>query len=246
MSNEQTPEGEKKGLSPFAWVAIGCSGVLLLGAITAFVVGTFVLNKAKHIAAEVEAAPVVTAAKVIAAANPEIVLLDVDEERRIVTFRNTRTHVEYIADFEDVENGTVRFFSNDGSVSIDLDAGEDDGSLTITTDDGITRLGAGGSAEEVPPWVPAYPGTSPQRAITSDDYAGHWGAYTFTVEDNLQEILDFYTAELEKLGLAITSRTTTPKGALLTAQNADESRMMTVTASAVDDEVQVLIQYNQK
>jgi hypothetical protein len=44
----------------------------------------------------------------------------------------------------------------------------------------------------------------------------------------------------------MTSRTTTPKGASLTAHNVDESRMMTVTASVDDDEVQVLIQYNQK
>jgi hypothetical protein len=247
MSNDQTPQEEAKGLSPIAWVAVGCSGVLILGAVTALVVGSLVLNKTKQLATEGKAAPVVTAARLIAAANPEIELVEADAERRIVTFRNTRTDELYTADFEDVENGTVRFFSEDGSVSLELDSGEDDDdSLIITTEDSIIRLGAGGSAEEVPPWVPAYPGTTPQGAITSDDYAGHWGAYTFTVGDNLQEILDFYTAELEKLDLEITSRTTTPKGALLTAQNENESRMMTVTASVVDDEVQVLIQYNEK
>jgi hypothetical protein len=238
VSNDQTPHEEAKGLSPIAWIAVGCSGVLILGAVAALVVGSFVLNKTKQLATEVKAAPVVTAAKLIAAANPEIELVEADAERRVVTFRNTGTDELYTADFDDVENGTVRFFSEDGPVSLELDSGEND--------DGIIRLGAGGSAEDVPPWVPAYTGTTPQGAITSDDYAGHWGAYTFTVGDNLQEILDFYTAELEKLDLEITSRTTTPTGALLIAQNEDESRMMTVTASVVDDEVQVLIQYNEK
>ncbi len=246
MPNGQTPEEDKKGLSPLAWVAIGCSGVLLLGAITALVVGSFVLNKAKQLTTDMETTPVVTAAKLISAANPEIELVEADEERRIVTFRNTRTHEEYTVDFEDVEDGTVRFSSEDQSVSLELDVGEDDdGSLTITTDEGITRLGAGGSAEEIPHWVPVYPGTTPQRAITSDYYAGHWGAYTFTVDDDLEAVVDFYVAELGKLGLDIASRTTIPKGALLTAQTPDESLMMTVTASVDDGEVQVLIQYNE-
>ncbi len=247
MSNGQAaPEEKEKGLSPIAWVAIGCSSVLLVGVFIAFVAGAFVLNKVRQLSSDMTAAPVVTTAKLIAAANPEIELIEADEKSRVVVFRNTRTGEEFTFDFEDIEDGAVHFSSESESLSIELEPGKDDGgTLTITTDEGRILIGAGATADEVPQWVPVYPGTRPQQTISSDYYAGHWGAYTFSVCDDLQEVVDFYITEIEKLGLEITSRTTTPKSALLTAQTSDESLMMTVTASVDNGEVQVLIQYNE-
>jgi hypothetical protein len=246
MSNVQAPVEQKTGLSPIAWVAIGCSSVLLVGVLIAFVVGGFVLNKMRQITADIETAPVVTTAKLIAAANPEIELVEADENSRVVIFRNTRTGEEFTFDFEDIEEGVIHFSSGDESLSIELDpGGNDDGTLTITTQDGRTFIGGGATADEIPQWVPVYPGTSPQKTISSDYYAGHWGAYTFTVEDKLQEVVDFYITEVKKLGLEITSQTTTPKSAMLIAQTPDEAMLITLTASEDNGKVQVLIQYNE-
>lgn len=246
MSTGQAPVEQKKGLSPIAWVAIGCSSVLLVGVLTALVVGGFVLNKVRQLSTEMTAAPVVTTAKLIAAANPEIELVEADESRRIVIFRNTRTDEEFTFDFEDIENGAVYFSSGDESLSIELEPGRnDDGTLTITTQDGRTLIGGGATADDIPEWVPVYPEAQPQKTISSDYYAGHWGAYTFTVEEDLQEVLDFYITEVEKLGLEITSQTTTKESAMMTAQTPDEAMLITLTASGDNGEAQVLIQYNE-
>ena len=94
---------KKKGTHPLVWVAVGCAGVIMLGVFVLVVGGLFVFNKTKDMVKEMDENPVVAMAKIIAAANPEIELIEADEDNRVVTFRNTRTGEEYTIDFEDIE-----------------------------------------------------------------------------------------------------------------------------------------------
>ena len=64
------PQPKKKGLSPLAWIGIGCLGLLVIGGIVATVITVFVARKVSEVASEMEEDPVATTAKLLAAANP--------------------------------------------------------------------------------------------------------------------------------------------------------------------------------
>lgn len=240
------PQQGKKGLSPWAWLAIGCVGILMLSAVGFGVAGYFIYGKAKEVAREIEDDPVAATSKLIAAANPEIELVDADKSNRTVTFRNTDTGKEYTFDYDDIEEGRFSFTSGDESTSIDFDTdGSERGGMTIKTGDGETMTYGVGATDQ-PDWVPVYPGVDPQGTFSSDTPEMRAGAFTFETDDGVDDVLSFYVAELEAGGFTIQNRTTTPDGALLVATTADESRSATITASAEEDGVQAMVNFTEK
>ena len=247
MTNDPVPpipQQGRKGLGPWAWVAIGCAGILVLSAVGFGVAGYFIYGKAKQVAQEMGDDPVAMAARLIAAANPEIELVEVDKNDRMVTFRNTESGEEFTFDYDAIEEGRFSFTSGDESTSVDFDGDSEDGGMTISTSDGQTMTFGG--ASEQPDWVPIYPGTEPKGIHSSDTPEIRAGAFSFETDDNLDQVLDFYVSELEANGFVIQNRTTTPTGALLVAQTADEARTTTVTASVDDDGVGVMVNFSEK
>ena len=149
MTDGQVPPvPEKKGLSRWVWVGIGCAGFLVLGAVAAGVGGYFLLGKAKEVAREMEEDPIAATSRLIAAANPEIELVTADKQEGIVTFRNTETGEEFTFDYSDIEEGRFSFESGDDKTSFSLDSeGE---RMTITTDEGTVTLEAETDASDEP------------------------------------------------------------------------------------------------
>lgn len=239
------PVPEKKGLSPWAWVAIGCAGILVLSGVAFSIAGYFLWGKARELAQEIEEDPVAATSQLIAAANPEIELVEADKESRVVTFRNVETGEEFTFDYVDIEEGRFTFTSGGEMAEVQVGTeGEEAGSMTITTDEGQTTYGT--ATSEQPDWVPVYPGTQPEGTYASETPEMRAGAYTFETGDSVDELLSFYVSELEAAGFTIQNRTTTPDGALLVAGTADESRAVTVTASAKGDGVEAMINFTEK
>jgi hypothetical protein len=238
---------QKQGMSPWAWVAIGCGGLVLLGGLVLGVGGYFLYGKAKEVAREMEEDPVAVTSRIIAAANPEIELVEADKDNRRVTFRNTRTGEEFTFDYDDVEDGRLSFTSDGETASIDFDkAGENEGQVTITTDEGTTTYRAGADVDDHPDWLPVYPGSDAKGTYSSETPEMVAGGFGFETEDSLEDVLSFYTSELESAGLEIRSRTTTPEGAMLLAASSDESRTATVTASVKDGRIEALVNFMEK
>ena len=177
-----SPQQEKKGLSPWVWLGIGCVGILVVSAMAFSVAGYFIYGKAKDVAREIEEDPVAVTARFIAAANPEIELVDADKSNQIITFRNTETGEDFTFDYDDIEEGRFSFTSGDDSASIEFNTdGEDSGGMTITTGDGQTMTYGAGASEQ-PSWVPVYPGTEPQGAFASETPDMRVGAFSFENE----------------------------------------------------------------
>lgn len=246
MTNGQPEQQAKKGTHPLVWVAVGCASLLLLGSIVLFLGGVFVANKVKEVAEEMEDNPVETASRLIAAANPDIELVDADKSARVVTFRNTKTGEEFTFDFKDIEDGKVHFSSDDETVSVELEGGEgDEGSLKITTDEGTASFGSGIDID-LPSWLPVYPGTKPQGTYATESADGLAGAYTINTDDNLEDVLDFYIEKLEGKGFKILQKTTTTNGAFITAQTPDETMQVNVAASRDGGSVQAIVNFSEK
>lgn len=240
------PRTEKKGLSPLAWVAIGCLGVLVLGGVAATIAGLFVVGKVRDVAREMEEDPVATTARFIAAANPAIELVEADKESRTVTFRDERTGDEFTVSYDEIEQGKITFSSNGETTTLEVDTeGGDAGQVTIRSDEGTAEFRAGAEVADVPDWVPEFPGVTPRGSFSSQAGSGRAGAFSFETSETLEEVLAFYENGVGEAGLSVQSRTTTPDSALLVA-GTEEGRGLSIVANRKDGSVEVVVNYTEK
>lgn len=237
-------QSDRKGLSPVAWIAIGCAGILVLAGIATFVGGIFIFKKAKNVVQEMEDNPVLATAKLIAATNPDVELVAADEETQTVIFLNSETGEEFTFNYQDIEEGKFSFTSEEGT--LEVDASEEEGRLTVTDDDGSAILGSGVSLEKFPGWLPTYPGMAAEGTFFTETPDGEMGAYVVRTEDDLETALDYYVAELESSGLEIAQRTALPSGAILTARSTDDSRSVSITGSVEAGEVKMMVNFTEK
>jgi hypothetical protein len=238
---------QKKGLSPIAWIGIGCLGILILGGVAATLLGIFVFHKAKQVASEMEEDPVAATAKVLAAAHPDIEFVSADKEGRTVTFRDAKSGEELTFGYDDIEQGRVTFSSEGKTATIDVETDEGkEGGVTITTDDGRATFRASAELENIPEWVPLYPGSTPKGTFASEAGELRAGAFSFTTGDGLEDVLDYFAAEIERAGLKVMSRSTAGDGGLLVAASSDESRGLNVMVSKGGDGLEVVVNFTEK
>lgn len=245
MSTEPLPE-KKKGLHPLAWVAIGCGGLLVVGGIVALAAGFFVYTKARELAKDVQENPVAATARLIAATNPDIEIVNDDRQAETITFRNVKTGETITVSYDDIEKGKVTFSSQGKTASVEMGSADGEGAVTVKTDEGTATFGAGAGAAQWPEWLPAYPGVTPQGTFSSNTAEGRGGFFTFRTSNSLEQVADFYARELPKVAFQINSRTTTPDGIVLSAATADGSRAANVVANREGSDTQVTVQFTEK
>jgi hypothetical protein len=239
------PQPQKKGLSPIAWVAIGCLGILVVGGIIAAVAGVFVVGKLKQVANEMEEDPVAITAKLLAAANPDIELVSTDKENRTVTFRDVKTGEEVTFGYDDIEKGRVTFSSGSETAELAVTGEGDSGGLTVKTSEGTATFAAGGEAS-MPDWVPVFPGVTPTSNFSAEGEGQRTGTFSFNTNEDVDSVLSFYEDRAGPAGLETKSRTTTPEGAIWVAASSDESRTLTVMASKQAAGVDAVVTFSEK
>lgn len=253
----QSTPPPKKGLHPMVWVGIGCAGIALVAIVAVVAGGIFAVNKARDIAAELEDNPAPTLAKMLAAANPDIEFVAEDSASGTVTFLNTRTNEEITVSYADIEDGAISFSKdggdsagdgagrNDVTATLDLGASEDgQARMSITTDSGTTSLETGTGAENLPAWVPVYPGTVPEGTLSTDTPESRGGVYTAKTSDEMEDVLDYYADELEASGFTIESRTRMPEGGMLNAED-EGGRNVTLILGTTKGPTEIVVQYAQ-
>lgn len=175
---------QRKGLSPLAWVAIGCGGLLVMAVVVTIVVGMFIAKKARDVVAEYEDNPAMAAAVLAVKLNPEVELVEADSDEGTLTVRNTRTGEVVTLDLADVEQGRFSFSSDEGTAEF--------------------RAGGGGTGD-LPSWVPIYPGTSTEGGFSmQSDQGGLSGAFSAETGDSVDEVVAFYEARLRQDGFDVT------------------------------------------
>lgn len=232
------PPAKKKGLPPLAWVGIGCGALILIGVIAVGVGMWWVGNKAKDFAVELEANPAYAAAKMAIQVNPELELLESDDEAGTLTVRNKSTGEVVTFDLEEIQQGKLEIFTEGGEeTSVTFSAGE--GGLEVQSEEGgkSSRLRIGGAAAEIPSWVPVYPDTEPSSPFISESAEGTQGAFTLTTGDSPDEVISWYTDEIGALGMEPQSSTFSTAGSRggMVAGTAGGRRLDATVASQGDD-----------
>jgi hypothetical protein len=235
----------KKGLPTLAWIGIGCLGMLVLSGIAVTLLGIFVVGKVKQAATE---DPMVTTAKILAAAHPDIEFVSADKEGRTVTFRDAKSGEELTFGYDDIEEGRVTFSSEGKTATIDVetDSGREGANVTVETAEGTATFGSSAELGDIPPWVPVYPGSTPKGNFASEAGELRTGALSFTTEDALDDVLDYFASESERSGLKVMSRTIAGDGGLLVASSADESRGLNIVVSKSGQGLEVVVNFTEK
>lgn len=239
----------KKGLSPWAWVGISCGGLLIVGLLLFGALSVFVFKKAKEVAQEATGSdsfqefvsdlrdnPAKTAAEVAINLNPDLEIVSSDDEAGTITVHNLKTDETATLNFEDIAEGRFSVTTDEGVYSMNADV-EGQGGVTLKGPEGEARFGADANVEDLPDWVPLYPGAGePQGAYRGTSGGVMSGAVSFKTTDAPTEVLQHYEKIFQERGYAIDTKssTATAQGAFAAIMGRNEGLQRTINVGVVE------------
>ena len=252
---------QKKDLSPWAWVAIGCGCLVLLTFVVFVALGTFVFKKGQEMVEEATGSesvseflddlqedPAKVTAETIIRVNPELDLISTDDEAGTITFRNNRTGEEATLNFEDIAEGRFSVTTEEGEFSVDAAAGgSGSGGVTIKGPEGEARFGAATDLSDLPSWVPTYPDAeeshSTMHSVGAD---GVTGAFISQTSDSAEEVVGYFKRLFADQGWEVGSEsmTRTGEGVLGAVTGEMGDRTLNVVVVESEGKSQVTINYN--
>ena len=231
---------QKKGLGVFAWVAIGCVGLLVLGGIAVGGMFWYGARKVQSLAEDPTAA-----IEMMAALNPDVEVVDKDSDAGTVTIRDKKTGETMTVDMDDLKEGRISFSTDEGTASFDVNQAE--GTMEIRGADGA--VAQFGGSTELPSWVPSYPGATSEGVYTAQDATQESGTFTASTTDSLDDVFAYYRGQLQNGGYKITeNRYSSPQGdgAMLVGEAQDGGQTLTFTLQASEGKTQVMGGYTKK
>jgi uncharacterized protein YneF (UPF0154 family) len=250
MSNgEQAPA--KKGLPVWAWVGIGCGALMILVLVVVMVGGFFVARKVKDVAADFEENPAMATARMIVKLNPELEEVSTDEDAGTMTVRNTKTGEEITVNFEDIEEGKFSFTTDKGEITVDASEMKETGSIKVTDDEGAVVLSTGGAvSDDLPPWVPVYPGSEPANRHTMRTEQEQTGGFELETTASVAEALEFYRTALQGEGYEVSVNTFTQddsEGGMVNGSHGENGRnVVAIFNSQRSRPTKILISYSER
>lgn len=235
MSNGSEPAVAKKGMSPWAWVAIGCGVVVLVGVLIAVAAGLFFFKKGSEIAADFKDNPALAASRLVVKANPDLEEVEVDEEAGTITVRHRSSGEVVTVSFEELKEGRLSFSTDEGEVTIQTD--QESGALDVTgtNQEGSFRLRAGAAdIAELPDWVPRYAGGEVGGTYLMAQEGGAAGGFQVTTSDPVDVVLEHFRQELKDSGFQV-------KISTISGDDQLEGGTLTATDEAGKRTVQIMV-----
>jgi len=241
--NVYTPPGAppvKKGLSPLAWVGIGCGIIILLGCVVLGVLGFFAKKQFDKFADN----PGKAAAELMVKANPDLELVSTDDKAGTMTIKDKKTGDVVTMNFDDIKNGKFQIKTKDGTAN--FDANSQDGTVKVTDDKGNStfQMGAGANAN-LPSWVPAYGNGKTTPGFSASKADEKSGTYTVTTSDSAETVMSFYESKLKDGGFTV-NKTSFPGGGNVTGNSADDKRTFNVMIGNNNGETSAVVTYSEK
>lgn len=219
-------------MGPLGWVLIGLGAFCLLIGVVVVGAGFFFAHKVKEAGIDSELAqknPALAAAKVMAALNPDVEVVRVDDEKGTLTIREKKSGKTITMNADDVKNGKITFSDDSTGEKVSIGSGTD------------VRL---------PSWIPEYPGSKPEGTMAASGNHGEGGMAHFTTSDSVTKVLGFYQDELKGAGFKITSNVSgdsgDSKGGLITAENTSTKHTVLVTVGSSDKGTEVALTYGSR
>jgi hypothetical protein len=237
----------KKGLGPLGWILIGCGGLIVIAGL---VFGGLVMAGgwfAKKKMAEFEKNPTMAAAKLAVQLNPELELVSTDEAHSTLTIKNKKSGEVMTINAEDAKEGHWEVKTKDGTTVFDASGKE--GSIKVTNDKGETASFGAGSQQNLPSWLPVYPGSTVQGTYDTTNAEGRTAAVTVTTKDSTSQVLDFYESQLKAAGFKVDKTTYTANnqsGGAITATSEDQKRTANIMIGVSGEETSAVVTFQEK
>src|SRR5713226_3315946 len=236
------PPPPQKKSNVLVWVVAGCATFVVIGIIAIFLGGYFVWNKAKEAGLDpdlMQKRPALAVAKMMVAANPDVELVSVDDEKGLITVKDKKTGKTVTVNLEEAQKGKITFKGgdNDEEVSIEAKGEGDTGTLEVKSKEATAKFGTG-SAVTLPSWFPAYPGAAIKGTFSAESKEGEGGSFVFSTADSIEKVMKFYEDNLKQAGLKITTNTVQQNGKITTGSvtGEDEGKKHSAMITAVSEQ----------
>jgi hypothetical protein len=235
----------KKGKA-LMWTLIGCGGFLLIGVIAVVAIGWYGYGRMKQAGFDPELMqrnPPLAAAKLAIGLDNEKELISIDEKNNTLTVKDKRTGKTITLTFDQDKNGNITFkeTSADGKeTSMSIKGDGDKGSVEINTPEGTTKIG-GNSSSKLPDWLPQYPDVEIEGTYEVENNESSSVGFTFTTDDSIEEVIDFYEDELKSAGFKITTQAKGQNSGSVVANDAGNKRHVVIGASIESGKTKVSI-----
>jgi hypothetical protein len=236
----------KKGMSPLAWVGIGCVVILIFVGIAVGVMGWF----AKRAVDKFSKNPAMTAAEIAVKMNPDLELVKADEKNNSLTIKDKKTGEVTTISADDAKNGKWSIKTDKGTATFDASSGN--GVSVKSTDEKgqvSTFNAGGGTPQNLPSWLPTYPGATVQGTLDTTANDARTAAFTVTTKDASDKVLDFYESQLKSAGLKTeksTYNTNGQTGGTVGGKSEDGKREASVLVSTSADGTQAVVTFTEK
>lgn len=221
------PAAGPKKISPIVWILGGVGVLLVLIIAGVMVTGLFVAKKVSDAGFDADLMaknPVLAAARMAAAADPDVEVVKMDESAGTLTIRDKKTGKVITMNAEDVKEGKITF--------TDENSGE--------------KVQIGGAAAKLPDWVPAYPGSNPEGNFSATAGEGQGGMASFKTSDAASKVLEFYESEFKAAGYKISATSSGAEGGMVIGEDEANKRTIMATVSAAGGSTQVMLNYATK
>jgi hypothetical protein len=234
-------------MSPLAWIGIGCVVILILCGIAFGIMGYF----AKRAIDRVSKNPTMAAAEIAVRMNPDLELVKADEDHNTITVKDKKTGETTTISADDAKNGKWSIKTDKGSATIDTSGGN---GLNIQATDekgqkSTTTFGGAGAPQNLPSWLPVYPGATVQGTYDTTNAEGRTAAFTVSTKDDSNKVIDYYESQLKGAGLPAEKSTYTTNGTTggtVTGKSADGKREASVIVSSSEGNTQAVITFTEK
>jgi hypothetical protein len=249
------------GAKVILWV-LGIFATIVVLFIVAFgIIGFYVAHKIKQAASN----PVMAAARLMVAANPDLETVSSDDSTIVVHDRKTGKNSTMKVDaakkimvITDPDGKTVTMrldsgnnrlvVTDDKGKTATISANQENGSVEIKSSEGEMKFG--GAADKAPDWVPSYPSASNlQNAMSVNSSTERSGTFTFVTSDAPDKVMSFYGDGLKSAGFKVSTTTTNSDGkvgGLVAGQNEADKRTVTVMVGGQTDGTHVSATYTEK
>jgi len=237
---------EKKGLHWLAWVGIGCGVLVVIGVVIFGALGWFAVQKGKELAADFEANPAKVAAEFMVRANPDLELVESNDDAGTITVRVKSSGETVTMNYDDIKDGKFSIETDKGKVTMDAQDTASGPGMTVETDEGTAHFGASASLDGVPDWVVIHPDAVVQGSMTTSGKQGVGGTVTFSIDAGYDAVVEYYQTELADLGYEIQHQSMSfndSKSTTLSGKIEGEKRTQVVTVALNEGKVQVVVVY---
>lgn len=226
----------KRGFSPVVIVLLVLAGLFLVAGLAVLAGGLFLVHKAKQAGVDadlMQTNPGLAVAKMLAATNPDIELVDVDDAAGKVTLREKSSGRTVTLDFEQIRQGKISFETDEGEAGT-ISAQEGGG--RVTSRSGTVEWHAGGEVR-LPAWLPAYPGAEVRGSTTSHTSEGEFVSTILLTQDPVERVSTFYRRALERAGMKVevASHTEGGRADVISAAGSDNRRRASVIVGREDE-----------